>query len=166
MSKYKVVRFMTPKGERKLQFKPVDAEPGKLICDMEGVCAYEAICSSLLPDPRDPDNKDVTFNDFCASLGTEEDGETDLYQMAPVEGTIEQNLSDFPDIIGAMLSDDPLIRLSTFIHGACADSCDYYKPDLSGCTAKNKMCLINGVLAEQKNMLMKKKEEGENDATD
>lgn len=147
--KLKRVKVMTQKGERVLVFRPIkDIPTEQVICETE--CPYGKICDKII-DPRNPNNPDFKFTDFCGDLGEimEEESESekskneDLTEYVPVEGTIEENLYDFPDIFQTLIEKNPMVRISDVIDKCCSSWCDSYTKDHSNCNTKNKLCIMH-----------------------
>lgn len=146
--KIRLVKVMTPKGERTLVFRPVNKAVDGIICDT--VCPYGDLCSKII-DPRNPDNPKLKFTDFCGDLGEDsENEENDLTEYIPVEGTIEENLYDFPDIFQTLIKNDPVVKVSDIIEKFCKDWCDSYDEEHTGCVSKNKLCMLHNLFKNNK----------------
>ena len=157
-SKLKRVKVITPKGERTLLYKPVNDIPTEnVIC--ETACPYGKLCEKL-EDPRHPEDPNFRFTDFCGELGIkdiddgvnseENDEEISLIEMVPVEGTIEKNLSDFPDIYQQLIAKDPVVKLSEIIEKFCSNWCDSYNKEHTNCKYENKLCMMHDLFKNDK----------------
>lgn len=157
MEKYIRVKIETKNGgTRFLTYKPVPvSEATTLICETD--CPYKDVCDKIR-DPRNPENEDLRFLDFCSDLGmTEEDrakGNTKGADYVPVEGTIETELGDLQDIFQDIIKSDPVVKTSDVIDSICPGWCDDYCPDHKNCSAKNNTCIL-------KNLFMKRDGRGE-----
>ena len=164
IKKLKKCKVTTPKGDRFLTFRPVSADIplDQLICDAE--CPYSKVCDKL-PDPRNPEDKDLCFMDFCGNLGDEESSQ-ELGDMVPVDGTIEEALSDFPDIFQILIERNPVVRLKKIVDNFCSTWCDVYQSDYSMCCSENKSCIMNELFLGQKKLVdtLKNKEDIKEDA--
>jgi hypothetical protein len=124
----------------------------KFICD--GGCAYFNICAKLR-DPRDPDDKDLCFIDFCQDLGTDSDGNrTDFSNMCPVDGTIESNLGD-QDIFQDIIKTNPFVRVTDVIEKVCKGEdgvpfCPGYNEKHTNCVYSNDMCILKSLFPKSK----------------
>lgn len=148
MNKLKRVKVSTPDGDKYIMFRPVIELPSdKLICVSD--CPYGEICGKL-PDPRDPQNKELCFADFCNSLGEGEGEDEELVGFVPVDGELEKVFLFDKDILKVMIKDEnPMYRLSDIINKCCPGVCDLYSPDYEHCTIKNKMCLLRGLFIKE-----------------
>ena len=160
IKKLKKCKVNTPKGEIFLTFRPVssDIPLDQLICDAE--CPYSKVCDKL-PDPRNPEDKDLSFMDFCGNLGDEEETQA-LSDMVPVEGTIEEAfLSEFPDIFQILIDKNPVVKLKNIVDSFCSTWCDVYQSDYSMCCSENKACIMNDLFLGKKKLVdtLEKKEE-------
>ena len=142
------VKVNTPKGERTLTFQKygLDESDRRIPCTEK--CPYSKSCE-LFPHPEFPDNETVEFSDYCGALGQDDDKALDLI---PVEGTLEKNIGDLmtEDHLQKFISLDGLTRVSKVIDTVCPSWCDLYKPDHSGCTAKNKSCILLDLIKDRK----------------
>jgi len=158
MLKLLKVKVNTPKGERTLLFREIPkVEEYSCMCD--SVCPYKGLCDYIC-DPRDPENKESTFLDFCSSLGEEiedsnregREGEAEagkerkLLDSVPVEGTIEKNLSDFPDVVQNIISKNPVVRVKDIITNVCSEWCDMYTEDCSNCKQGTEGCFLKNII--------------------
>ena len=127
----KLVRIpvITPKGEVKLTFERIDVSEaeGKIMCTSR--CPYKDICDKI-PDPREPENKELSFIDFCAGLSDSD--EDDYLNCLPAKGTIEKELKDvLPDTYQAIIKSESLVPVNQVIDSICPGWCDLYKEDHS-----------------------------------
>ena len=152
LKKFVSVAVETPKGVKKLKFAKYTGDTEERPCRCETVCSYAKICE-LIPDPRDPENKDMSFVDFCGELSERED---DKYlDIVPVENTIEENLSDvLPDICQQIIKDKRLTSADVVVDTLCPGWCSDYKKDHSGCKVENRSCILHDLF-----MKINKKEE-------
>lgn len=148
MEKLKRVKVSTPKGDRFITMRPVtdDLEEGEIFCD--SICPYGGKVCQRFPDPRNPENSELTFCDFCSDLG-EDEGKEELNSMVPLEGEIERAFPDFPDIVKVIEEEDPLVRVGDVIDSVCADGCDLYRSDHSECTSEYPLCILKGILKDK-----------------
>jgi len=165
-TKVKNVKVETSKGTRQLTFVPAlgNDEPDKLICD--STCPYGPEICRLLKDPTHPDDPDFSFMDFCGNLGAEEGSDKDLGAYVPMEGTLEANLCDFPEIYQVLNAKNPMVRLDKVINCVCADTCDMYCEDHSMCRPDNSACFLIELLKTKELTKAKApKKEGETDSS-
>lgn len=124
---------------REFIFKPVDQNDcgeNELIC--EKLCPYGINRCVTMPDPRDPENPRRHFQDYCYSLGDD----SELMGYVPQDTAIEKGFENDVDIFRNLINSGHLVDLRDVIHCVCEDTCDLYKKDLSGCTSRNKSCLL------------------------
>lgn len=155
--KVKNVKFETKYGTKSLVFVPVldDDDPEKLLCDSH--CPYGPDICRLLKDPKNPDDKNFSFMDFCGALGSEEGGDVSFGQCVPMEGTLEANLTDFPEIYQVLCERNPLVSVNKVIDSVCQDSCDMYCPDHSMCRPDNQACFLVDLLKTPTDLLAEAK---------
>lgn len=141
MGKIKHITVKTPKGDRTLTYKSVEKPENDLVCFTK--CPYGRVCESLY-DPRDPGNDGANFADFCSNLGKEgsECEDSEVEAMVPVEGTIEENLSDLDDTFKQILKRNPMVRIDQVVNKVCSSWCDSYTEDHQNCNSKNGMCIM------------------------
>ncbi len=133
----------TPQGERRLTFKKYDItdSQGKMMCT--ACCPYKDICERI-PDPRNPEDKSLSFIDYCSSLNESDDEE--YLNCVPVEGTIEKELRDIiPDIYQQIIKEENLVPVNKVIDSVCSGWCDLYSKDHTNCTSNNKLCILNSL---------------------
>lgn len=140
MEKLEKVKINTPKGERELIFKRVDAEALNFL-ECDNYCPYSKICADI-SDPRDPTNKNLSFLDCCRSV--------DLENMVPVEGTLEDNLSDICDVFKNLIEKDKLVPIKRVIDSICKGWCDDYNESHSNCNGKNLTCILKSLFSHGK----------------
>lgn len=142
MEKYRRVLVETPKGKRYLTYRPVNVENATdLICETH--CPYKNVCDKI-KDPRNLENSELTFLDFCSEIGQEKDDDVEV-NMVPVAGTIETELGDVVDIFQAMMEKNPPLRLVQVIDNVCPGWCDDYTPEHKNCNAKNGTCIMKNL---------------------
>lgn len=148
MDKLKRIKVMTPKGEKFIVYRPIDEIPTDgIICDVK--CPYGEICGKL-PDPRNPEDKDLCFIDFCNTLGEDEGDDEKISTMVPNDGEMENLFKDEKDILQFIIESNPVYKLSDIIDSCCPNICEYYNPDHTDCNIENKMCLIRGLFFKRK----------------
>lgn len=152
--KFKRVKVNTPKGERTLLFRPVNNLPPTEDVICESACPYGGVCDKLI-DPRYPEDPNFKFTDFCGELEISADcsgGEdhNPFADMVPVEGTIEKNLSDFPDIFQTLIKEDPVVKVSEIIEKFCSNWCDNYNKEHTNCKYENKLCMMHDLFKNDK----------------
>jgi len=132
-------------GEFSFTYKPTppDEEDGKLLCDL--YCPYNKICDKLR-DPRDIDDPDRNFSDFCAELGQTEDENKDLLDFVPVN--LEESFKNFPDIFSQIIDKDPVVRLKKVIKCVCSGWCSDFDESFSKCKYENKSCILHELFIE------------------
>lgn len=171
IEKIKKVEVETSKGKRYLYFRYLDLDPdSKISC--ETVCKYGNKLCTKIKDPRNPDDKYSRFVDFCAAADdilnkeAEEKGLPGI-QYYPVEGTIEDNLWDIPEMnsFELIVKDNPFIKVDSLIDNVCPGECPVYKEDHSECKSSIELCLLHKVFKntnyspEKINLLEKCKKE-------
>lgn len=167
MEKQKRVKIETEDGTKYITYRPVESIPEKnTICNV--YCRYSKICGRI-PDPRNMDDEDSSYLEFCNSLGdnlgVEEDEKTNnkgtecLSAMIPIEGSLEELYKDRKDILQIIIGKDPIYKLSDIIDNCCPGICEFYSADHSDCSIDNGMCILRGLLLNKKTV---KKESGEN----
>lgn len=150
MKKLKTVEVETPWGTRSLVYRPVgsDIPQDQLICD--SVCPYSKLCP-IIRDPSCPEDTSRCYNDFCSMLG-EDDTDSELLNMVPVDGTIESLFSDGPDIYSQVFEKDPSIKLSEIRCRVCKNFCDDYDENSSEkCVSTNKACILSNLFSNRPN---------------
>lgn len=147
MNKQKRVKIKTPNGDIYLTFKLHDDynKDNGFISNVCLSCRYHHICDKI-EDPRYPNNPDFRFIDLCGDIGDiikENNGEEDengiSNYLIPVEGTIENNINLFQELI----KENPLIKLSNIIDSICPNWCSDYDPEHSKCNSKNNLCIMH-----------------------
>lgn len=157
MDKIKRVKVLTPSGDKFIIYRPLEEIPtDKLICDEN--CPYGKSCGKL-PDPRDPDNEELSFTDFCNSLGENEGDSESLVSMVPAEGELENLFKDREDILQIILENNPVYSLTNIIDSCCPDMCESYDKSHSYCTLENKMCILRPLLCGAAKKFKKNKSE-------
>lgn len=128
-------------------FTPAGYEQDKAF-DCTLVCQYAKICH-LLPDPREPENKDKSFMTFCGEL-SEGDDFDECY--IPQDGTIEENYSEDEDVVKKIIDSTATIRVKDIVDDFCSGFCDQYTADYHNCSSCNAGCIIANLL-RNKNIL-------------
>lgn len=152
----KLVRIpvQTPVGEKTLKFfRVVATEDGKPIGrPCEGLCPYSESCD-FLPDPRDPQNQQKGFMDFCGELqiadlksNENSDGpiENPYLDCIPCDGTVEENLEDIlgNETYKRLIESRKVVKIKDFVDNVCSGWCDYYEKDHSNCNQSNPLCIL------------------------
>lgn len=170
MEKFKKVSIDTPNGKKILTFRPCEESTDFTVCDM--YCPYGPNTCNRLRDPEHYEDKDYTFMDFCSSLGIKENSDVskDAVNWVPVAGTLEENLSEFPEIFQELDRVNPCVKIKDVIDSVCSGMCDMYDKEHSMCSPNNQSCILIDLLKnknyktpeEREEMRKKKKEEEEN----
>jgi hypothetical protein len=148
IKKYVSIDVQTPKGTRKLKFFKFTGEGENDARPCEDVCPYAKICDTL-PDPREPENKERGFMDFCGELSEQEDEK--FLDLVPAENTVEENLSDvIGDLYQRIIQDEKLVKVDHVIDEICPGWCGNYVADHSACKVTNKSCLLSGLFMKTK----------------
>ena len=136
------IPVQTPKGEIKLTFVQSPKAKAELEVCCEDVCPYGNICEKIR-DPRNPSDPNSSLETVCCELGLGDGDDESLQQFFPAPGTIEENLSDFPDIFQQITQKNPYIPVVDVIKNVCSKFCDYFEPGCSNCTSKNLSCMLH-----------------------
>lgn len=170
MNKLRKVVVDTPKGKRFLTFRPIieteeeiQSKDGTIVraCDAGGACPYGKIVCENLKDPRNPDDPEVNFMDFCANVGeyfVTEPGEEksdvkteDLSEnYVPADGTLEENLFDIDNYYQTLIEKKRLVKISDVIDCFCPDTCPFYDKDHTQCTPTNEICTLLNLIHGRK----------------
>ena len=143
----------TPKGKRLVKFFQFSGDDTEGARPCEDLCPYADICDKI-PDPRDPENKERSFLDFCGELAENEDEK--LIDVIPCENSIESSLSDVVgDIYQTLIEKKQLVSVGEAIDKICPGWCDSYDKEHSACKVTNKSCILSNLFSG------KKVEEGE-----
>jgi hypothetical protein len=134
--------------ERRFLFIPAstssdESNNNEPVCKTQ--CPYGVDRCSRMPDPRDPENSDRCFQDYCFDLSEESDSFADYI---PVKGTIEEGMRDV-NLFKPIIDRGSLVDIREVIHTMCKDVCDRYKEDLGGCTPNNQFCILHDILAKR-----------------
>jgi hypothetical protein len=130
--------------KRSFLFVPASSDDSNdPICKTQ--CPYGIDRCSKMPDPRDPENPEKCFQDFCFDLS--EDGEQ-YSDYLPAKGTIENGMRDV-NLFKPVIERGSLVDIREVIHTVCKETCDRYCKDLSGCTSDNPFCLLHDILASR-----------------
>lgn len=151
--KEKRVKINTPNGVRYLTYKPaiirVDDEGNEikeLICNQ---CSYYKKCDKFL-NPETPADKESSFQEFCSDLGTPTEGnskiDTSLIDYIPVEGTLEENISDLQDVYEVLIKKNGFVKLVDIIDCVCKESCPYWNKEHTDCKSTNEFCLLEDLI--------------------
>ena len=147
MDKLRKIKIETPNGVRYLTFRPVVKLPEetKLACD--SVCPIGGKICRKLRDPRNPEDKDSCFMDFCSNLGEGDDKENGiLMQYRPENGTVEENLYDIDNVYDVLIKNNGYVKITEVIDSVCKDTCPMWCADHSKCNVSNNMCLLQDLL--------------------
>lgn len=141
------VKVLTPKGERTLTYEPTSGDT--IVC-LRG-CVYKDVCDKIR-DPRNPEDPDGAFTDFCSECANDLDEETQrvLANCIPKPGTIEENLYDL-DIVQELIEKNPLVSVNKVIDSVCSGWCDSYNEKKSNCNARNGMCILRSIFIKDSN---------------
>lgn len=163
IDKIRKIKVTTPKGDRSLLFIKYDlpSTEGRIPCS--SICPYSEICD-YIPHPEQPDNSEVSFVDFCGSIGVDGSDESDM-DLIPVKGTVEKSMKDLmnPDVYQKLLKDQRLISVDSVVDSFCPGWCDSYKKDHSGCNVGNTSCLMRELFIRENIEPSKLKEKKTND---
>ena len=149
MKKGKTIKVTdSSKGEEKKRqflFIPAssDESNNEPVCKTQ--CPYGIDKCSKMPDPRDPENPDKCFQDYCFDLSEEGDNYADYI---PVRGTIEEGMRDV-NLFKPVIEKGSLVNIREVIHTMCNGVCDRYREDLGGCTSDNQFCILHDILAKR-----------------
>lgn len=133
-------------------FYPVpddENNPEELFCN---TCPLHGFCN-LIPDPRDPENKEVTFMDFCGATGDQSISETlssDKYEnlLPVVSDVIEYTKVLGSDVYQKIIEKDPYVKLSEVIDCMCGEGgypCPMYNKEHSNCSSSNLVCVLKNL---------------------
>lgn len=143
---FKVVDSSTGE-EKKRQFLFVPAVPddsnSEPVCKTQ--CPYGIDKCSRMPDPRDPENPEKCFQDYCFDLSEEGDNFADYI---PVRGTIEEGMRDV-NMFKPIIERGSLVDIREVIHTLCPGMCDRYCKDLRGCTSDVQDCMLHDILVKR-----------------
>lgn len=142
MLKARVVKIQTPRGERQLTFVQSPKAKAELEVCCEEVCPYGNLCEKIR-DPRNPEDPNSSLETLCCELGLGDGDDESLQQFFPAPRTIEENLSDFPDIFQQLTEKNPMVPVVDIINNVCSKFCDDYEPGCSNCTSKNLSCMLH-----------------------
>jgi hypothetical protein len=139
-NKFKRVKVVTEKGDRFITFKPVDLKDNleELVCEKN--CPYSKICDKI-PDPRNMNDKNLKFLDFCGEAEDERDN-TSLGNMVPLEGTVEEFFKDYPDIFQILIKNNTMVGIKDIIHRVCSGWCENYNKEMTNCKSTNSICWL------------------------
>lgn len=140
--KIKKVRINTPEGVKYLTYKPVHVEDLGMVCDK---CPYYGKCDKFL-NPETPDDKESSFQEFCADLGTLNESDEELKKYCPKEGTLEDNLSDLPDVYEVLVKGGGYVKLADVIDVVCKDTCPYWNSKHTDCKSTNNFCILEDLI--------------------
>lgn len=152
MGKNRLVTVETPKGKKRILY--TKTEDSGLVCND---CPYNRVCK-LIKDPRNPEDPEKTYVDFCAGLELkdftpepEESSEDSITMYHPVKGAIEDGLGkDYPDIIKTVIDSDPRVYVSDIIEEVCKGWCDEYTPERTHCNCNNMSCILRSLFLSVK----------------
>ncbi len=137
----------------KFRFTPVgsDVNPEDLLCEK---CPLYDICDKVR-DPRDLNNEDLNFNDFCLSGGKRDDTADDLLNdeymgdfLPSIEDFLKYTEEVNKDVYKQLLETHPLVDLNKVIDCVCGPdgyACSFYNPEHSECTSKNGLCILKSL---------------------
>ena len=150
-AKYKSIKCKTPRGIRNLSYKPVsikdteDDDEKSLVCHH---CTYLGKCDKF-KHPETPEDENSTFQEFCSDLGLDVDRGTfdvSIMNYVPVEGTLEENLSDLPDAYQALIAKGGYVKLNRVIDIVCKDSCPFWNEEHTECKTSNNLCILEDLI--------------------
>lgn len=142
MLKARQIRIQTPRGERTLTFVQSPKAKAELEVPCEDICPYGNLCEHIR-DPRNPEDPNSSLETLCCELGLEDGADETLQQFFPAARTIEENLSDFPDIFQQVVNKDPLVSVKEVIQNVCSKFCDDFEPGCTNCNSKNLGCMLH-----------------------
>lgn len=142
MLKARQIKIQTPRGERVLTFVQSPKAKAELEVCCEEVCPYGNMCEHIR-DPRNPEDPNSNLETLCCELGLGDGDDERLQQFFPAPGTIEENLSDFPDIFQQITQKNPYVSVVDVIKNVCSKFCDYFEPGCSNCNSKNLSCILH-----------------------
>ena len=152
VEKLRNVKIDTEKGERILQFRPVESLPDGRRWDCDTVCPYGGkICRRLI-DPRNPNDPNSDFMNFCSDLGEDENADPKdkvLQTYIPVKGTLEENLYDIGNFYKTLIEKNGFVRITDVIDGVCSDTCPMWNKEHSKCSPSNGACILQDLLKNQ-----------------
>lgn len=148
-NKIRTIKVKGKTGEFKFTYKPTpsDDEDEKLLCEL--YCPYDKICDKIR-DPRDIDDPDRNFSDFCGELGqdSEDDKEDEILKnFVPVN--LEESFKDYPDIFSQIIDKDPVVRLKKVIKCVCSGWCSDFDENFSKCKYENKSCILHELFSKE-----------------
>ena len=142
MLKAKQIKIQTPRGERTLTFVQSPRAIAELEVCCEEVCPYGNLCEHIR-DPRNPEDQNSSLETLCCELGLGEGDDENLQQFFPAPRTIEENLSDFPDIFQQLTEKNPMVPVVDIIKNVCSKFCDEFEPGCSNCNSTNLSCMLH-----------------------
>lgn len=154
MGKNKLITVKTPFGDRRILYTQNgdSTEKNVLVCRE---CSYNKVCK-FIRDPRDPENKEKTFIDFCSSIQEDDmenlpPEEDSISTYFPERGAIEDALGkDFPDILKTVIDENPRVYVEDVIEEVCKGWCDDYTPERTNCNCNNMSCILRSLFLKTK----------------
>ena len=138
--------FKDEEKKRTFLFVPAnldDSSSNEPLCKTQ--CPYGIDRCSLIPDPRDSQDPDKCFQDFCFELSDE--GEQ-FSSYVPKKGTIEEGMRDVNQF-KHIIEKGSLVDIREVIHTMCNGLCDRYQKNLEGCTSDNQTCILHDILIKR-----------------
>lgn len=148
-NKNKKVEVVINEKTYSFKFLPVydDKEnPEQIFCTSCPLCDF----CDLISDPKNPDNKERSFQDFCIETGdqTPEDmfSEGKFENLVPEISDVLKFANDFnQNIYKQMLQKDRYVRLGDVIDSFCGPdgyTCPVYNKDHTNCSSENGLCVL------------------------
>lgn len=161
--KYLKVKLEVEGKKRTILFRPVfEKELGENrdICLRTDICPYaNGLLCRLLKNPAKMNEEDSTFMDLCSNLEDytrDKDKERvthpddDVVAYVPIEGTLEENLSDVDNYVQTLIKDRGYVKIGDVIDNICSDGlCGMYDPSHCNCDSTNEMCLLRSLLVKK-----------------
>ena len=136
----------TPKGKKDVKFYQLTGDDTEGARACEKLCPYAEVCDKI-PDPRDPQNKERSFLDFCGELSESEDEK--FIDVIPCENSIENSLSDvIGDMYQKLIERNHLVSVGKAIDKICPGWCDSYDKEHSACKVTNKSCMLKNLFSK------------------
>lgn len=148
-NKVKSVKVEVKEKNFTFRFHPVydDVEnPEQLFCES---CPLFSFCD-LLSDPREPDNKETSFQDFCIATGDQALQEVlndDKFEnlLPEVSDVLVYTKHMDEDIYKKLIQKDPYVKVAEVIDCMCGPNgytCPMYNPEHTNCSSTNGICIL------------------------
>jgi len=134
-------------------FQPVTGlKPDELVCD--AICPLNNLCDKMR-DPRDMNDNEASFNDFCLAAGDKDKSAEDILNDESIENLmpVMEDVAKFAeetdtDIYQDLIKANPLVKLGDVIDCMCGPdgyACSMYDPEHTNCTSKNGLCVLKSM---------------------